>query len=295
MKKLKVLINFLILSKGVHGNEKGQSNRLTVQQKEGQGPITIFHQDAQIHDKEVGNTSLFVKKQLEFEFPMLTFRYRKDLYKREINEALKRVDEYLGQTLFVESASIRPDGGLIEVQDDNGNWRVVLVSEAKHQGKDIENIRAGKLVGKKNNQDLMAAGNAIERAYKNVNEIANFMLSERYFPYILFLEGSNFLTQNVTVIRPDGREVTLVYNDGTLNRLDRLTAANYGMPINTNLCENRFVKCNGATIMLQAASIYTKGGGGHWNDEDMIMIMLEVARTSLKMLGTDLFEQLSKR
>lgn len=275
--------------------KKGQSNRLTVQQKEGQGPITIFHKDAQIHDKEVGNTSLFVKKQLEFEFPMLTFRYRKDLYKKEINEALKRVDEYLGQTLFVESASIRPDGGLIEVQDDNGNWRIVLVSEAKHQGKDIENIRIGKLVGKKNNQDLMAAGNAIERAYKNVNEIANFMLSERYFPYILFLEGSNFLTQNVTVIRPDGREVTLVYNDGTLNRLDRLTAANYGMPINTNLCENKFVKCNGSTIMLQAASIYTKGGGGHWNDEDMIMVMLEVARTSLKMLGTDLFEQLSKR
>lgn len=139
---------------------------------------------------------------------------------------MKKVDTYLGQTLFVESASIKPDGGLIEVRDDNGNWRVVLVSEAKHQGKDIENIRAGKLVGKKNNQDLMAAGNAIERAYKNVNEIANFMLTERYFPYILFLEGSNFLTQNVTVTRPDGRKVTLIYNDGMLNRLDRLTAAN---------------------------------------------------------------------
>lgn len=275
--------------------KKGQSNRLTLQQKEGQGPITIFHEDAQIHDKEVGNTSLFVIKQLEFEFPMLTFRYRKDLSKKEINEALQKVDNYLGQTLFVENASIRPDGGLIEVQDDKGNWRVVLVSEAKHQGKDIENIKAGKLVGKNNNQDLMAAGNAIERAYKNINEIANYMLSERYFPYILFLEGSNFLTHNVIVTRPDGREVTLVYNDGTLNRLDRLTAANYGMPINTNLCENRFVKCNGATIMLQAASIYTKGKGGHWNDKDMIMVMLEVARTSLKMLGTDLFEQLSKR
>lgn len=275
--------------------KKGQSNRLTVQQKEGQGPITIFHKDAQIHDEEVGNISLFVKKQLEYEFPMLTFRYRKDLSKKETNNALKKVDTYLGQTLFVESASIKPDGGLIEVRDDNGNWRVVLVSEAKHQGKDIENIRAGKLVGKKNNQDLMAAGNAIERAYKNVNEIANFMLTERYFPYILFLEGSNFLTQNVTVTRPDGRKVILIYNDGMLNRLDRLTAANYGMPINTNLCENRFVKCNDITIMLQAASIYTKGEGGHWNDEDMIMVMLEVARTSLKMLGSDLFDQLSKR
>ena len=275
--------------------KKGQSNRLAVQQKEGEGPITIFHKDAQIHDKEVGNTSLFVIKQLELAFPMLKFRYRKDLSKKEINDALKKVDEYLGQTLFVESARIRPDGGIIEVQDDKGNWRVVLVSEAKHQGKDIENISAGKFVGKKNNQDLMAAGNAIERAYKNVREIANFMLPERHFPYILFLEGSNFLTQNVTVSRPDGREVTLIYNDGTLNRLDRLTAANYGMPINTNLCENRFVKCNGATIMLQAASIYTKGEGGHWNDADMITVMLEVARTSLKMLGTDLFEQLSKR
>ena len=275
--------------------KKGQSNRLTEQQKEGQGPITIFHKDAQIHDKEVGNTSLFVKKQFEFEFPMLTFRYRNTLSKKEINEALKKVDCYLGQTLFVESARIKPDGGIIEVKDDEGIWHIVLVSEAKHQGKDIENIKNGKLVGKKNNQDLMSAGNAIERAYKNVNEIANFMLAERYFPYILFLEGSNFLTQNVTVTRPDGRKVELVYNDGKLNRLDRLTAVNYGMPINTNLCENKFVKCNGATIMLQAASIYTKGEGGHWNDEDMIMVMLEVARTSLKMLGSELFEQISKR
>jgi len=274
--------------------KKGQSNRLTLQQKIGQGPITIFHKDAQIHDQEVGNTSLIVIKQLKDEFPMLTFRYRKDLSKKEINEALQKVDDYLGQTLFVESASIRPDGGLIEVQDDNGNWRVVLVSEAKHQGKDIENIRAGKLVGKNSDQDIMAAGNAIERAYKNVNEIANFMLSERYFPYVLFLEGSNFLTQNVTVTRPDGRSVTLVYNDGTLNRLDRLTAANYGMPINTNLCENRFVQCNDVAIMLQAASIFTKGDGGHWDDEDMISIMLDVARTSLKMLGKDIFDQIRK-
>lgn len=94
--------------------KKGQSNRLTAQQKEGQGPITIFHKDAQIHDKEVGNTSLFVVKQLEFEFTMLTFRYRKDLSKKEINESLQKIDTYLGQTLFVESASIRPDGGIIE-------------------------------------------------------------------------------------------------------------------------------------------------------------------------------------
>lgn len=273
---------------------KSQSNRLTMQQKKGKGPITIFHTSAQIHDKEVSCTSIAVIKHLCSEFPRLTFRYRRDLPKKEINKALQKIDKYLGQTLFVDSANIRPDGGLIEVRDDNGNWRVILVSEAKHQGKDIENIRNGKLVGKGNNQDLMAAGNAIERAYKNINEIANFMLSEQYFPYILFLEGSNFLTQNVTITRPDKRNVTLIYNDGTLNRIDRLTAANYGMPINTNLCQNRFVESNGRSIMLQAASIYTKGDGASWNDKEMIEIMLEIARTSLKILGRDLFNQLTK-
>ena len=138
----------------------------------------------------------------------------------------------------------------------------------------------------------MAAGNAIERAYKNINEIANFMLAEIHFPYVLFLEGSNFLTQDVVIKRPDGREVRLVYNDGMLNRIDRLTAANYGMPINTNLCENRFVNGRGATIMLQAASIYTKGDGSHWDDGEMVKVMLDVANTSLRLLSRDLFTQL---
>jgi type II restriction enzyme len=275
--------------------KKGQSNRLSEQQIEGQGPISIFHEDAHVHDKEVYNTSTTVMEMLSEEYPMLTFRFRKDLSKKEINESLKKLDSYLGQTLFVENARIIPDGGLIEVKDDNGNWRVVLVSEAKHQGKDIENIQTGVQVGKIKNQDTMVAGNAIERAHKNISEIANFMLAESYFPYILFLEGSNFLTQDVKVTRPDGREVTLTYNAGHLNRLDRLTASNYGMPINTNLCENKYVKCNGSTIMLQAASIYTKGEGGHWDDSAMIEVMLDVARASLKMLGKDLFSQITSK
>jgi len=169
------------------------------------------------------------------------------------------------------------------------------VSEAKFQGKDIDNIKAGIRVGKHNDQDLMDAGNAIERAHKNVCEIANFMLSEPYFPYILFLEGSNFLTHDITVQRPDGSDYTLHYDNGMLNRLDRLTAANYGMRINTNLCENKFIFCNDRTIMLQAASIYTQGDGSHWTDNDMINIMLDIARTSLKMLGKELFKQLTRK
>ena len=82
----------------------------------------------------------------------------------------------IGQTLFVSKANIKPDGGIIEVKDDQGKWRVILVTEAKYQGKDISNIERGILVGKNKDQDLMVAGNAIERSHKNISEIANLML-----------------------------------------------------------------------------------------------------------------------
>jgi len=274
--------------------KKNQSNRLTNQHKDSQGVVGIFGDEAKSHDTTVGKISHVVKEHLEKEFPQLSFRYRTSIKKEEINEALKKVDSELGQTLFVSNSSIIPDGGIIEVKDDNGNWRVVLVSEAKHQGKDIDNIKKGELVGKDNDQDLMAAGNAIERSHKNISEIANFMLSESHFPYVLFLEGSNFLTETISIKRPDGRVVTLEYNSGLLNRLDRLTSANYGMPINTNLCKNKFVKHKDKTIMLQATSIYTQGNGEKWDTENMFNIMLEVSKTSLQVLGSDIFKQITK-
>lgn len=273
--------------------KKNQSFRLTEQHKKSQGVVGIFGEFARQHDLTVGEISLLVKEELGIEYPQLTFRARNVISKAEINTALQKLDPELGQTLFVTSASIRPDGGIIEVLDDKDQWRVILITEAKHQGKDIENIKLGKLVGIKNNQDLMAAGNAIERSHKNISELANFMLAESHFPYILFLEGSNFLTETISVTRPDGRVVSLVYNSGTINRLDRLTSANYGMPINTNLCKNKFIKHNDKTIMLQATSIYTQGDGEVWNKAEMPIVMLDIARTSLQVLGSDLFEQLT--
>ena len=69
-----------------------QSNRLTIQQKEGQGPITIFHADAIVHDHEVGSTSEICLNRLRREYPQLSFRHRKELKKEEINQALQAVD-----------------------------------------------------------------------------------------------------------------------------------------------------------------------------------------------------------
>jgi type II restriction enzyme len=65
------------------------------------------------------------------------------------------------------------------------------------------------------------------------------------------------------------------------------------MPINTNLCKNKFVKHKDKTIMLQATSIYTQGNGKKWDVEKMFEIMIEISRTSLKALGSDLFTQIT--
>jgi len=220
---------------------------------------------------------------LKIDFPNFEFRFRKTIKKNEINKKLNTINPRMGVSLFLNDAYITPDGGVIEVKDKEGKWRIILVCEAKHQGKDIDNISKGILVGKNKNQELMVAGNAIERSHKNINEIRNIMIDERHFPYVLFLTGSNFLTEPFTVMRPDGTETTLESSNGTLNRIDRLTAANYSMPINENCCENILLSIDGQSIMLQAISVFTKPI--KWNIDEMITIMKDVSLTSLRIIG----------
>lgn len=263
--------------------KKTQTDRLRIEKVRGQGQKEIFSENALKHDANVNDFSKVVFETLIKDFPNLEFRFRKSLQKKEINEKLNSVDSRLGVTVFVGKGQIRPDGGIIEVKDKDDKWRIVLVCEAKHQGKDIENISKGVLVGKNNNQELMVAGNAIERSHKNINEVRNIMMGEKHFPYILFLQGSNFLTEPITIKRPDGTETTLKHDVGSLNRIDRLTASNYSLPINQNSCENIFISIDGKSVMLQAVSIYTKPT--EWTIEEMLPIMMDVSTTSLRILG----------
>ena len=262
---------------------KGQTQRLTSQHISSGGASGIFGEDAQTHDHSVGHASKRVYEELKRKYPSYQFRFRKTLTKQEINEKLNSIDKRLGKTLFVKESKIKPDGGIIEVLDKDKKWRVVLVSEAKFQGKDVENITAGILVGKNKDQDLMAAGNAIERVYKNISEIRNFMLDEYHFPYVVFLQGSNFATETVQVFKPDGSFVEIRHDSGSMNRIDRVTAANYCMEINCNYCENIFLSHKNSSIMLQAASIYARCEP--WLEEEMQMIMMEIANTSIGVLN----------
>lgn len=265
---------------------KGQALRLSVQQKLGGGPLTIFGEAAQKHDLSVREVTAGVLAELAKEFPDLEFRQRTSMSKREINEKLHGFDSRLGLTLFVGNASIRPDGGITEVMDRHGNWRIVLVGESKHQGNDVEKILAGIMQGKNKDQDFMAAGNAIERMHKNVLELRNFMLDEKHFPYVVFLQGSNFAVESFDVVRPDGRLIRVTHNSGLLNRIDRITASNLSRAINENYCENITIKAGEMDHMCQIASLYCKHEP--WKAGEMAAVMLDVAKTSLAVLDGDL-------
>lgn len=265
---------------------KGQALRLGIQQELGGGPLTIFGAAAQKHDLSIREVTAGVLTKLAEDFPNLEFRLRTSLSKKEINEKLQGFDPRLGQALFVESASIRPDGGITEVRDRFGKWRVILVGESKHQGNDVEKILAGVLQGKQKDQDFMAAGNAIERMHKNVLELRNFLLDEKHFPYVVFLQGSNFATESFEVTRPDGRVVKIVHDSGLLNRIDRVTASSLSREINQNYCENIVVRAGDFDHMFQIASLFCKAAP--WTVGEMAKIMLDVAKTSLKVLADDL-------
>ena len=264
---------------------KKQTDRLRVEKIRGQGPKEIFGEDAQKHDTSVNDVSKMVFEDLKGMFPEHEFRLRASIGKQEINEKLNSIDSRLGKILLVANASIKPDGGVIEVKDKDGKWRIVLVCEAKYQGKDIENVSQGILVGKNKDKELMVAGNAIERSHKNINEIRNIMMGEKHFPYILFLQGSNFLTEPFTAKRPDNTEKILRHDVGSLNRIDRLTAANYGLSINKNCCKNIFISTDEQSVMLQAVSIFAKPT--EWTIEEMMPIMMDVSLTSLKIIGVN--------
>lgn len=257
---------------------KGQADRLINQHERSGGVDGIFGDKAKLHDASIDAVAEKVFFYLKSKYPELNFRRRSSLSKEEINNKLQSIDSRLGKTLFVKNSHIMPDGGITEVQDKDGNWRIILVGESKHQGNDIEKIKAGIKQGKNKDQDLMVAGNAIERVHKNILEIRNMMTDEHHFPYVIFLQGTNFATKTEFVEDKLGRKIKIGHDIGSLNRIDRVTASNFGMEINTNHCKN--IEVNGR--LLQAASLYFQCA--QWTFDLMFKVMVEISETSLSVL-----------
>ena len=205
-------------------------------------------------------------------YPKYEFRIRSRLYKSEINNSLNAVDNRLGVEQFIDGF-ILPESGLLEIKDKNDNWRLILLGEAKYQGRDIENFENGWRDKSVIKQDkfTMTAGNVIERGFKNIVEVQNYMMGEMHFPYVILAYGSNFITEEMILDWPGDKhskpqKVKLSPTDGSLNRIDRMTAGTYGMPINTNHCRYYSKRWNNTStnvILRTANRIFNAANNGN--------------------------------
>jgi len=267
---------------------KGQASRLSLQHLKAGGVVGIFGNEAKVHDADIRRFTEKLLALLRQSFPHLELRMRTSISKREIHEKLNSLDARFGVKLFVSTAGIAPDGGIIEVLDKQGRWRVILIGESKHQGNDVQNIAAGcrTKVMEKKCQYIMPAGNAIERVHKNIQEMKNFMLGENHFPYVVFLQGSNFATEALTVQWPDGPLIPIRPSDSNINRIDRVTASNYGMEINRIYCKNVLIERPSGSMMLQVTTIYAQCD--LFDSNCMLDVLWTMALTSLEVLADDL-------
>ena len=75
----------------------------------------------------------------------------------------------------------------------------------------------------------------------------------------------------------------LGHDSGILNRIDRVTAANYAAPINQIYCRNKFIGCGGLSQMLQMPSLFFQCSP--WKSDEMYRIMLEIVMLSIDVLN----------
>ena len=120
---------------------------------------------------------------------------------------------------FFETSSIRPDGGILSLLDDDGNKYPILISEVKNQGTNRKREEEG--------LKKQAMGNAIERLGKNVIGLRTALMHEAIFPFVCFGYGCDFeetssILDRVTTIAMFGKlNTTYLHNTGDGGRLNR--------------------------------------------------------------------------
>ena len=159
---------------------------------------------------------------------------------------------------FFETSSIRPDGGILSLLDNNGNKYPILISEVKNQGTNRKREEEG--------LKKQAMGNAIERLGKNVIGLRTALMHEAIFPFVCFGYGCDF--------------------EETSSILDRVaTIAMFGK-LNTTYLHN-----TGEGGKLNRGSFYFRDP--KWSVDEMQNIMYDIAERSLfyyfSRYGKDVF------
>jgi type II restriction enzyme len=116
---------------------------------------------------------------------------------------------------YFETSSMRPDGGILSMEDDKAQLYPILIVEVKNQGTNELRRAEGK--------PPQAKGNAIERLGKNVIGFRTAMLGEGIVPFICFGDGCDFAESSSILDR-----VVTIAMFGPLNRIHVVNEGEHG-------------------------------------------------------------------
>lgn len=137
-------------------------------------------------------------------------------------DMVNRVKEDFPDVPFAEPDNNRwfePDGGILSIIDRKDQSHVILISEVKNQGTNVERVAAG--------LKRQPMGNAIERLGRYMIAFRTAMLSEEIMPFVCFGDGCDFedgsyILDRVVAMAMFGplNEICL-YNEGKNGRFNR--------------------------------------------------------------------------
>lgn len=230
----------------------------------------IFNEDALYHEVGLQNVIPKLISLLETEYPNVKFFHKKKITQRELIDKVNPKVPYIPVS---EKSFVSPDGGVLFVKYKRKEYPI-LISEAKKQGTNFfkkdgtlkENLTLKQRLLAMSSL-TQAKGNAVERAYKNIEEFKLYCEDLNYFPYVLFACGCDFAS------------------DSTI--LDRCSAMTRKSPFNVNYvadCEER--KKIGQYVYIrktQKVTLYIQED--YFTANEMFEKIYEVAKTSLNCIG----------
>ena len=206
---------------------------------------TIINATAKKQESDLGRALNSVVRRLTSQFEIRLYhepQWTLINIVRDLREAFPEVEF----ECHFDNTSMRPDGGILSILDDDNNIRPILIAEVKNQGTNDLRMREG--------LPRQARGNAIERLGKNVIGFRTAMMSETIVPFICFGYGCDFADDSSILDR-----VATIAMFGPLNKINVLNQGESG-------CFNR-----GSFFFREA----------RWAIDEMSELMFKVAERSV--------------
>ena len=208
---------------------------------------SIKNSESKKMDKDIDKAILIVIKIFSEEYPQLDFEYQKTMRLVNIIAMLSRqypeYAQHFGKPL--DSSFISPDGGFLFATNKQGERRIVLVSEVKHQGTNDKRKDEG--------LPKQARGNAIERLGKNLIGIRAIFKNEGILPFVCFGNGDDF---------GDGSSI-----------IDRVLTMNDFFALNKIFVKKDFLPFEPSSMLFRYEA---------WSTEEMVDVMLKIAKEAIE-------------